>query len=217
MDFALTAHHHPTAETLSGHALGGLALGPSLAVNLHLETCLTCRSKVQQIEEEEGQRMLSLPGAALASGALERVLARIAGVAPNPVPVHTQALLPNDVRLPSALEKLGLSPPIHLAPDTWIAHLNAPRDGGWRTYLVCAAADAVVPRHGHTGDEMIVVLEGGFNDGRPFAVGDFAENPTGFVHEMQVSPEGRLVALISSAGAIDWGAADRGIGAFLDI
>ena len=213
----MTARHHPTFATISSYALGALPLGPGLAVNLHLETCLKCRSVVQEIEEEEGRRMLSLPGAALVPGALQRVLAHIAVAAPTPVSPHIHAPLPGDVRMPPALETFGLSPPIHLTPDTWIAHLNAPRDGGWRTYLFCAPADTTLPRHGHMGDEMIVVLEGGFDDGRPFASGDFAENRTGFVHEMRVSPMGRLVALISSAGAIEWRTADRDIGALLDI
>lgn len=161
--------------------------------------------------------MLSLPVAPLSPGALQRVLARIAAEAPALASTPEKATLPGDIRLPPTLAKVGLSAPLHLTPDAWVAHLDAPRDGGWRTYLFCAPAETALPRHGHLGDEMIVVLEGGFNDGREFAKGDFAENRTGFIHEMQVSANGRLVALISSGGAIDWLPADRGIGTLLDI
>lgn len=161
--------------------------------------------------------MLALPGDPLTPGALQSVLERIAAEDPIVASAPAPTPLPGGVRLPAALAKIGLSSPIHLTPDAWIAHLNAPRDGGWRTYLFCAPAGTVLPRHGHLGEELIVVLEGGFDDGRPFGEGDFAESPSGYVHEMQVLPAGRLVALISSAGAIDWRPADRGIGLRVDI
>lgn len=149
-------------------------------------------------------------------GSLERVLNRIESEMPVQV-ARTSSSLPADIQLPAMIAEVGLAPPVHLTPDAWVAHLDAPRFGGWRTYLFCAPAKTALPSHGHLGDELIVILEGAFSDGRDFRQGDFAENRTGFVHGMQVSREGRLVALISSGGPIEWRPSDQGLGALLDI
>ncbi len=215
---ALSAHtHHPSAALITDLATGHLPLGPSLAVRLHVEVCEDCRSAVSRIEEAEGQRLQSLPGAPLQPGALQQALDRIDALAEVSAPATRACTLPPGIRLPPAIADIGLAAPVHLTPDAWVAHLAAPRVGGWRTYLFCAPAETALPTHGHLGDELIVVLEGGFDDGRTFVAGDFVENPTGFVHTMQVWPNSRMVALISSGGAIAWNPADRDIGVRLDI
>ncbi len=205
--------HHPSRELIAGYATGELPLGPSLAVGLHLETCATCRLAVGVIEEAEGLLLQSVAGVPLRPGALQDALTKIDA----PSVSSTPGFLFEGVQLPEAIGRIGLSNPILLAPHTWVAHLNAPRDCGWRTYVFCGLAETALPRHGHLGDELIVVLEGSFHDERAFSVGDFAENKPGFVHDMQVFPHGRLVALISSGGAIDWAPADMAVGALLDI
>lgn len=168
---------------------------------------------VGTIEEAEGRLLESLPASPLRPGALGDVLAKI-GTEPG----APRAASPFEgLRLPGAIERIGLSPPIHLAPDAWVAHLDAPRVGGWRTYVFCGPAETALPEHGHHGDELIVVLEGGFHDGRDFTTGDFVENKAGFVHAMHVSAEGRCVCLLSSAGPIAWAPRDEPIGVLLDI
>lgn len=207
------ATHHPSRELIVGYARGALPIGPSLAVGLHLDACPRCGLAVAELEEAEGRRLQSLPGAPLGPEALRDVLAKIDG----PIQGVKSPSIIEGLNLPEAIARIGLATPIHLAPATWVAHLNAPRVGGWRTYVFCGPAETALPRHGHLGDELIAVLEGSFHDEREFNTGDFAENKPGFVHDMQVSPDGRLVALISSGGAIDWAPADRSIGALLDI
>ena len=163
-----------------------------------------------------GRSLETSPGVALRPGALGATLAKLdapeADTANAPAPVDFET-----VRLPPAIAEIGLSAPIILAPDTWIAHLGMPREGNWRAYVFCGPAKTTLPLHGHEGDELIAVLEGAFSDGRDFSAGDFAENEAGFRHSMQVSAEGRMVCLVASAGPIAWRARDRGIGALLDI
>lgn len=212
----LTVNAHPSRQLIAGYASGTLPLGPSLAVRLHLEACSQCELAVAELEEAEAQLLLSLPGVEMQPGALQGVLDLIEANAPAPSVPRSPAFAA-DIQLPAAIAEIGLSPPVHLTPDAWVAHLDAPRFGGWRTYLFCAPAETALPSHGHLGDELIVVLEGAFSDGRDFRQGDFAENRSGFVHGMQVSREGRLVALISSGGPIEWRPSDQGIGALLDI
>ena len=214
----MTAHtHHPSDALIAGFATGGLPLGPSLAVRLHVEICPACQSSVQEIEAAQGQRLLVQPDAPMRLDALQRALYAI-DVGSEPTAAGSEgASPPPGLRLPASLTDIGLAAPVHLTPDAWVAHLAAPRVGGWRTYLFCAPAGTALPTHGHLGDELIMVLEGGFDDGRTFVSGDFVENTTGFVHTMQVWPNSRMVALISSGDAIAWRPADRDIGARLDI
>ena len=207
------ATHHPSRKLLISFAIGQLPLGPSLAVGLHIDTCPDCRRAAATLEHAEGQLLESLPPSPLRPSALQEVLDRIDEQPDASRPASDAAGL----QLPEAIASIGLAPPIHLGPDTWVAHLDAPRSGGWRTYVFCGPADVALPEHGHLGDELIVVLEGAFHDERQFTVGDFAENKVGFVHDMQVSSDGRLVALISSAGPIDWSPTDQLIGVLLDI
>ena len=208
---------HPSRDLLVGYATGALPLGPSLTLAVHLEVCGACRHAVLGLEEAEGRLLASTPGVALEPDALQRVLAQIDLPSPFSEPVKDVEATADERPLPAVIAEIGLSPAVHLSADIWVAHLDAPRFGGWRTYVLCAPALATVPAHGHLGDELIAVLEGSFNDGRDFAAGDFAENRAGFVHGMHVAPAGRLVALISSHGAIDWRPADRALGALFDI
>ena len=208
---------HPSRELLVGYATGTLPLGPSLTVAVHLEKCVACREAVLGLEEAEGRSLASTPGVALQPDALQRVLAQI-DMASSSTPSGKGVDEQTDERLlPTVIAEIGLSPALHLSADTWVAHLDAPRFGGWRTYVFCAPARGAVPAHGHIGVELIAVLEGSFHDGRDFGPGDFVENRAGFVHEMQIAPTGRLLALISSHGAIDWQPADQAIGTLLDI
>lgn len=215
--FVLHSRIHPSRELLVGYATGALPFGPSLTVAVHLDGCGACRHAVLGLEEVEGRLLASTPGVALRPDALQRALEQIDKPADFSNPVRRTDDAADERPLPSMISDIGLSPAVHVSADTWVAHLDAPRFGGWRTYVLCAPALAAVPAHGHTGDELIAVLEGSFHDGRHFGPGDFAENRVGFVHGMQVAPAGRLVALISSQGAIDWRPGDRALGELLDI
>lgn len=207
---------HPSRDLIAAYATGDLPLGPSLTIGVHLDGCATCRLVAGEFEEAQGRLLTSLPGTPLRPDALRQALDQI-----EDHPAREDASPRNSrvdgIALPDALARIGLSPPVHLNPETWIAHLAAPRIGGWRTYVFCGPAETALPRHGHLGVELIAVLEGAFQDGRDFAAGDFAENPAGFVHDMQVTADGRCVALISSEGPIDWAPEDRKLGALLDI
>lgn len=212
----MTPRRHPTRELLTDYATGILALGPSLGIGLHLDACPTCRATVSGLEEAEGQLLTSQDGVSLRPGALEDALARLEGPAAGPPRVN-DIFRASAIALPPSLERIGFLPPIHLGPETWVAHLDAKRVDAWRTYIFCGPAGTALPPHGHLGDELIVVLEGEFHDPREFGIGDFAQNLRGSVHGMQVSAEGRLVALIASAGPIKWRDKDRGLGELLDI
>ena len=213
----LKSRIHPSRELLVGYATGTLPLGPSLTLAVHLECCGACRHVVLRLEEVEGRLLASTPGVALQPDALQRALKQID--TPPAFSGHVKGIdaAVEECSLPRMISEIGLSPAVHLSADTWVAHLDAPRFGGWRTYVLCAPALAAVPAHGHFGDELIAVLEGSFHDSREFGPGDFVENRAGFVHEMQIASAGRLVALISSHGAIDWRPRDRALGALLDI
>ena len=185
-------------------------------MRLHIDVCPVCAAAVSGLEEAAGDSLESFPEAAMSPGALNVALARL-DVPENRVEDVRAYPDFEQVKLPPELAEIGLCTPVTLAPDTWIAHLNLPRKGGWRAYMFCGPAKTSLPLHGHDGDELIAVLEGAFSDGRDFEAGDFAENKAGFEHSMSVSAGGRMVCLIASAGPIAWRPQDRGIGVLLDI
>lgn len=196
--------------------MGGLPESPSLAVSIHLEACPACRAAVREIEEAEGRLLALEPGAPLAPRALDDIMVRLDELEAAPL-TNDPIFGDQAIKLPRSLAHVRFTSPAYLGPDVWVAHLDAPRREGWRTYLFCGPANTALPPHGHHGEELIVVLEGEFSDHRQFRAGDFAENPVGFSHDMRVSPHGRLLALVAAAGPIAWRGEDRRLGDLFDI
>lgn len=217
LDLTLTPSWHPSPQLIASYASGTLLFSPALAISVHLEGCSDCCAAVREVEEAEGRLLSAEEGSPLGPDALATVLARLDPPPQAPSTASAELFRTNAIALPASLEGLGFLPPVKLGQDAWVAHLDAERRDGWRTYVFCGPANTVLPPHGHHGEELIVVLEGAFRDQREFRAGDFVENKPGFVHDMQVSPEGRLVALIASAGPIVWRAKDRTLGELLDI
>ncbi|HEY8977591.1 MAG TPA: zf-HC2 domain-containing protein, partial [Burkholderiaceae bacterium] len=60
--------HHPDDALLLGHAGGGLATGPALLVEAHLEGCARCRQAVRAFERVGGELLQAEPPQALAGG-----------------------------------------------------------------------------------------------------------------------------------------------------
>ncbi len=162
--------------------------------------------------------MMSLEDTAFRPGAMQAMMDRL----DDPLPVQASrtdvalALL-DGIRLPEMLAEIGFAPPIHLSADVWVAHLDAPRMDGWRTYVFSAPPKTALPTHSHRQDELIAILHGGFYDGKLFETGDFAVNGPGSSHQMTASPDHRFVALVASGSPLEWQPDDAPIGHLLDI
>lgn len=207
-------NHHPSRYLLGSFAVGGLPYGPALTVSAHLDGCARCRAQVEEIEDAEGQLLESMPQSQLSPMALADAMARIDAEREAPArPVRPRL----DGSLPPSLRRVRFRPRRFLRADTWVAHVDAPREDSWRTYLVHAPAGATFPKHGHPGGELVAVLHGAFQDGVRYEAGDFAEDLEPFEHDLRVGDDQPCICLISTKGRLTWRGASRLIGLALDV
>ena len=158
----------------------------------------------------------------MSSAALEDLLARIDEEPSPPTSARVHAHWARreflgDVRIPRAVAEAGLGSRRWLAPGIWVASVRGLSDAPWRTLLLRAGRGARIPSHGHSGEELIAVLQGSFRDGELYAAGDFAENDAGVHHRLTVSRDGSCACLISTRGPIRWRGWSRIVGVMLGI
>ncbi|MGE0746775.1 MAG: ChrR family anti-sigma-E factor [Rhodospirillales bacterium] len=163
--------HHPDPEVLLDYAAGALAEGPSIAVATHLSLCALCRAEVARFEAMGGALVSDAadPEAAAAApdALLEATLARLDEPAPR---APATAALDEATRrlVPSPLWPYLDAPPDELAwkrvgRGVREARVAVPGERR-RVSLLRIRAGAAVPVHTHVGDELTVVLSGGFSD-----------------------------------------------------
>lgn len=180
-------HHHPGDATLLAYAAGALGEGLSLVVASHLVFCAECRGAVAGGEVIGGSMLDTIAPETLAGAARERVLALLgtaAELAPPPAPPPV-----SDPTVPTPLGRwLGRN----LADVPWrrlgpglhqFDVLPGRRAGGATARLLRIAPGRWLPRHGHVGTELTLVLAGSYSDELGhFARGDVAETDDENVH-----------------------------------
>ena len=201
----MSPRHHPSDASLLTYAAGSLGEGLSLVVASHLAFCADCRATVAEGELVGGNLLDALAPEALAAGSRERVLAML-GNAPAPPPPPSRPL---DPRVPAPLGRylnrdLSAIPWRVLGPG--LRHFEVlPHDlaHGANLRLLRIAPGRRLPRHGHTGTELTLVLTGAYTDelGR-FARGDVAETDDDIVHEPVSERDEDCVCLIATEGPL---------------
>ena len=184
--------HHPGDDLLIAYAAGSQEEPVALIVATHLALCPRCRDEVAHLEELGGALLEEQPAEALRNDSLERVLARLdepapeapqrpAEVAPGPAP-----LVPRPLRdyLGGGLDQLdwtsfrGLEK-VELLSDR----------PGFRTRLMRIKSGTAMPTHSHEGNELTLVLAGGFSDEHGhFVRGDVAEADPSVDHQPVADP-----------------------------
>lgn len=162
--------HHPVEEYLLDYALGHLPEGWALAIATHLTFCPQCRDRVAGFEGMAGAVVAMADHVPMRDGSLDAVLAqldseprsggevraaapvRIDGIA-VPSPLHPYlaagpARRPSWRRVMPGLEEIAL--PVGKAAQ--------------KAVLLRIQAGRAMPWHTHRGEEMTVVLDGGFVD-----------------------------------------------------
>ena len=201
-------HHHPGEGTLLAYAAGGLGEGLSLVVASHLPFCPQCRAHVAQGEAVGGSLLEELAPAELGRGARDRMLALIDKTAPLPAPApprraDADPLLPAPLAAYldgglAAIEWRILAPGLRqfeILPHDLMRGANL--------RMLRIAPGKKLPRHGHTGTELTLVLRGAYTDelGR-FGRGDVAETDDDIVHEPQSERDEDCVCLIATEGPL---------------
>ena len=180
------ATHHPDTGVLLDYATGALAEPFALAVATHLALCPACRAEVARLEAVGGALLEDAESVPPGGGAFERLMARIEQTpaqAPRPAPVQPDAVASRVPRpLRDRLPPNSRSWPWRRRGGVDLLELEA-GEAGFRVRLVRAAPGCGVPRHGHAGEEMTVVLEGGFSDAEGhYLEGDSVPAGPGVVH-----------------------------------
>ena len=186
------------------HMVGVLGRPHDLVIGAHLSLCAHCRAQAEADLAVGGQLLEALPPSQLASGALERALEALGpspresegdtGVAESP------ALVPG--QLPAELDDL-----LRIAPLRWLAP-------GVRQAILLRRADSMlrllrirpgkaVPRHGHNGTELTLVLEGTFADETGhYGLGDLVEAGEGLDHKPVATGVVDCVCLVATLGPL---------------
>lgn len=175
--------HHPDQFLLSDYAAGSTASAVALPMAVHLEHCGKCREDVQALTGLGAQLFEELEPLSVSDDALSRVFDSLdidgEEVAPaksghrDDFPSVLQGLVPENI------EDLHWK---RLGRALRVAHLGL-GDSEREVSLHHIRAGGRVSEHGHKGNEITVVLRGGFSDADgDYQVGDFIWRTPEHVH-----------------------------------
>ena len=171
----MTVTHRPPQELLLDYAAGNLAEPLALLVASHLTLCPESRHDVSELEALGGVLLERSEPEPMASGSLDRMMARLEESEPESESSITSSAVPGEPgdtdgspRLPAPLRRhlgdgLDSAGWRRLGPSIAEAKLLGDRPQ-FKTRLLRIKAGAAVPLHSHEGSEYTLVLEGGFSD-----------------------------------------------------
>ena len=161
--------HHIGEELLLDYAAGATTEAMSLLIASHLALCPMCRAQLAELELVGGAMLDALPGDDDDDAGLEAVLARLDrdedGFDAPPAPA------------PAAVDGIVLPEPLrgYVGKDVgalrWKRRMRGLDEcvlpvGGARVSLMRIHRGASMPKHTHAGNELTLVLTGGFTDAR---------------------------------------------------
>jgi len=193
----MTIRHHPEDEFLLAHASGAGSEAVSLLVGTHLALCPECRGRVGAMEQIGGALLADVAPAEMSSSALSSAMARL-----------------DDVPEESSAQASDLSPPL-IAPEPLRSYIHGDIDRvRWipvgpgvsyrplltrdreRVQLIRTAPGTGVGTHTHRGEELTLVLTGGFTDVTgSYRRGDLQTTTPEIVHRPVTDADGYCVTL----------------------
>jgi putative transcriptional regulator len=196
---------HPLSDDLLSLHASGQAQDPvSLVVRSHCALVPSSARRLADLEALGGAGLDALQGVPMAPGGLDALLSRLDEPYAEPEPP----------RLPDFLQGIGI-------PEPMVQYLaNAPK---WRTVLpgfihqiplamswgatpvtlVRMRARTVVPMHSHSGVELNLVLQGGFDDAKEeYLPGDVAVKDPSDVHKLNIHDDGDCIVLVVRDGPL---------------
>jgi putative transcriptional regulator len=199
--------HHPSAELLVAYASGAVPDGVELVIACHLERCPLCRAEVAAAEAVGGVMLDEAPAVPL-SVDFDALLARVVVAPPAPArpPPAPDPVFP--APLVRRLSTTMSAPFVGVSGLPWrfvvpgARRVSLPVGPGPRATLWLFGGGFRPPRHTHPGDELTLVISGGYRDRHgAFGPGDVEERAAEDAHEQRMDDEG-CVALIVDEGPI---------------
>lgn len=167
--------HHLSDEVLMAYAAGSLPEALSLVVASHITLCPVCRAEVENFEALGGSLIEDIDPASLPESALVDILSQI-----DSEEVGGGTGLPwGESQMPAKrqIEDPSVPRPLRDYLDRDLASLEwrqvirgveeaeiSLQSGDCRTRLMRIQPGVAMPRHTHGGDEVTLVLEGGYSD-----------------------------------------------------
>lgn len=205
----MNASHHPTEDLLWSYAAGSLDEPSSILIATHLALCPECRAVVAQAESVGGELFEEVEPATVENDALNSVLGRLddEGLEPATQQHVGPSQDDNSIRLPRPLKDY-LSDSVDSLPWRWLGpgvHYSAIDTAakGPKVGLLRIAPGTKVPMHGHTGNEMTMVLTGGYTDDTGnFKRGDVEAADDGLVHQPVADAGEECLCLVVTEGEL---------------
>ncbi|WP_299624787.1 ChrR family anti-sigma-E factor [Pelagibius sp.] len=204
--------HHLSDEILMAYAAGSLPEPLSLVVVSHVTLCPACRAQMETYEALGGSLIEEIAPVGLPDSALSDIFARLDDEASGPgeadpwgrAPARTPAdhrsvdgSVPRPLRdyLGQDLSALNWRSVIRGVEEAEIA-----LDGGEvRTRLMRIQPGVAVPKHTHGGEEVTLVLTGGYSDaGGHYARGDVQVADPTVDHQPVADPGEPCLCLVIS-------------------
>lgn len=200
----MTASRHPSPELLARHAAGLLSPAAALVVESHLALCNDCTAAERDMQALGGLLIERLSPSELDARLFERTLARLDEKRPAPVTRRSSRKVRDlGIRLPAPIADRATSGWRWMGPGMAFARLDVPEDPATQLVLLKIASGRRMPTHGHSGEELTLVLQGAFEDehGR-CAAGDLAEEDDASHHTPVVTGEETCICLASIEGRL---------------
>ena len=209
-------NHHIGDETLLAYASGTLSRSAGILVASHLTLCPSCRKALAAAEAVGGALLEATEQRVTMSCTADDILARADRSAPNEkgaalVPPSGKASAVNDNRpnklLPRPIRELVGDDIASLkwrwmGPGVRYAFLAGDEHEG-KVGLMRIAPGTRLPRHGHTGEELTMVLAGGYKDSSgQFARGDVEWADDNIVHQPWADKDGECLCLVVTKGKL---------------
>lgn len=200
----MTASRHPSPELLARYVAGALSPAAALVVESHLSLCGECAAAERDSLALGGLLLERLSPSELDARLFERTLARLDEKRPaavtKPRPRTTRDL---GIVLPAPIAERATSGWRWMGPGMAYARLDVPEDPRTNLVLLRIAAGKRMPTHGHSGEELTLVLQGAFEDehGRCGA-GDLAEEDDDTHHTPVVTGSEICICLASIEGRL---------------
>ena len=200
----MTMSRHPSPELMARYVAGTLSPAAALVVESHLALCGDCAAAHRDMLALAGVLVERLSPSELDARLFERTLARLDEKRPAAArPPARRPARDLGIRLPAPIADRATSGWRWMGPGMAYARLDVPEDPRTNLVLLKIAANRRMPTHGHSGEELTLVLQGAFEDehGR-CAAGDLAEEDDDTHHTPVVTGEETCICLASIEGRL---------------
>lgn len=199
--------HHMHDEMLLAYAAGSLGEAESVLVATHLSLCPMCRARVLAAETVGGVLLDDIAPEPVSGASLTAILDRldapqsIGPANPKSAKAEKAAVFPQPLRdyMGGGLDSLRWG---WVQPGVKFAELLTDETGA-RMGLMRSKPGASITPHGHSGDELTLVLSGGYHDASiGYRRGDVQTVDESVTHELVTDQDGECLSLVMIRGQI---------------